>query len=146
VRNLTPEKLTYTDYDLLLERAYKQLPKGPVIIKERLSLPKPEVMVSGKRTFILNFNQICDIIDRQPQLVLRYLLKELGARGIIQESMAVIQGEFSRKAIEVILNRFFSNYVVCPACKSPDTKLVKEKKFMFLICGACGAKSPVRPF
>ena len=140
------KEITYTNYDVLLDRAYKHLPKGPVVIRERLSLPKPEVMVSGKRTFILNFGQICDILDRNPRIVLRYILKELGVKGIVQENMAVLQGELSRKTIEVVLNRFFSNYVICPACKSPDTKLVKEKKFMFLICGACGAKSPVRPF
>ena len=133
-------------YDELLERAYKTLPKKPVVVKQRLTLPKPEVVVSGKRTFITNFNQICDILSRKPQIVLRYILKELGAPGVLHENMAVIQGEFSKKTIEAILDRFFKMYVVCPACKSPDTRLVKEKKFMFLICGACGAKSPVKPF
>ncbi len=141
-----PEVKLYMDYDALLERAYRTLPKKPVVVRQRLTLPKPEVVISGKRTFITNFNQICDILNREPQIVLRYILKELGAPGVLHENMAVIQGEFSRKAIDAILDRFFRFYVICPACKSPDTKLVKEKKFMFLICGACGAKSPVRPF
>jgi len=141
-----PEVKLYMKYDELLERAYKTLPKKPVVVKQRLTLPKPEVVVSGKRTFITNFNQICDILSRKPQIVLRYILKELGAPGVLHENMAVIQGEFSKKTIEAILDRFFKMYVVCPACKSPDTRLVKEKKFMFLICGACGAKSPVKPF
>lgn len=136
----------YMDYEKLLKRAYKTLPKKPVVVRQRLTLPKPEVVISGKRTFITNFNQICDILNRKPQTVLRYILKELGAPGVIHENMAVIQGEFSRKAIEVILDRFFRIYVICPACKTPDTELKKEKKFMFLICGACGAKSPVKPF
>ena len=134
------------DYDALLERAYSMLPKRPVERRERFVVPKPEVMISGKRTFILNFNQICDILNREPSIVLRYILKELGAPGSLQENMAVIQGEFSRKIVDTILDRFVKVYVICPACGSPDTKLVKEKKFMFLICGACGAKSPVRPF
>jgi len=141
-----PEVKLYMKYDELLERAYKTLPKKPVAVKQRLTLPKPEVVVSGKRTFITNFNQICDILSRKPQIVLRYILKELGAPGVLHENMAVIQGEFSKKTIEAILDRFFKMYVICPACKSPDTRLVKEKKFMFLICGACGAKSPVKPF
>ncbi|MEM3439613.1 MAG: hypothetical protein QXG32_01685 [Candidatus Bathyarchaeia archaeon] len=32
---------------------------------------------------------------------------------------------------------------MCPICKMPDTKLLKEKRLTFLICEACGAKSSV---
>ncbi|MEM2273205.1 MAG: hypothetical protein QXX56_03185, partial [Candidatus Bathyarchaeia archaeon] len=35
-------------------------------------------------------------------------------------------------------------FVNCPICKRPDTKIIKEKRFNFLVCEACGAKSPVR--
>jgi translation initiation factor 2 subunit 2 len=35
--------------------------------------------------------------------------------------------------------------VICPICKRPDTKIVKERRFHFLICEACGAKSSIRP-
>jgi len=132
-------------YEELLNRAYKLLPKRPVTRVERFKVPEAEVMISGKRTFIQNFNQICDILNREPRFVLRYLLKELASPGTLEGSMAVIMGEHPKHAIDALLKRFIKDYVICPICKQPDTVLVKEKKMLFIICMACGAKSSVRP-
>jgi len=134
------------DYEWLLERAYQTMPKRPVQRRERLSVPKPEIMISGRRTFITNFNQICDLLNRDPRLVLRFLLKELGAPGEVRESYAVIQGEIKPRIITALMERFVRDYVICPVCKSPDTMLVKERKAMFIKCMACGAVSATRPF
>jgi len=132
-------------YEELLDRVYKLLPKKPVARVERFRVPEAEVMISGKRTFIQNFNQICDILNREPRFVLRYLLKELASPGALEGSMAVIMGEHPKHAIDALLKRFIKDYVICPICKQPDTVLVKEKKMLFIICMACGAKSSVRP-
>jgi translation initiation factor 2 subunit 2 len=35
-------------------------------------------------------------------------------------------------------------YVICPVCKRPDTRIVKEKRLSFLVCNACGAKSSIK--
>lgn len=137
--------LPYT-YEELLERALKALPKRTTSRKSRFRVPEPDVIISGRRTFIQNFSQICDILNRDPKLVLRYLLKELAAPGTLEGSMAVIMGEHSRQLIKALLQRFIKEYVICPICGEPDTILVKERKMMFIICMACGAKSSVRPF
>jgi len=137
--------LSYT-YEELLERALKMLPKKPSSRKSRFKVPNPDIIVSGKRTFIQNFKQICDILNRDPRLVLRYLLKELAAPGTLEGNMAVIMGEHSIQIINALLKRFIKEYVICPICGEPDTMLVKERKMMFIICMACGAKSSVRPF
>ncbi len=137
--------LPYT-YEELLERALKALPKKPVSRKSRFKVPTPDIIVSGKRTFIQNFKQICDILNRDPKLVLRYLLKELAAPGTLEGTMAVIMGEHSRQMINALLQRFIKDYVICPICGEPDTILVKERKMMFIKCMACGAISSVRPF
>jgi len=134
------------DYDYLLERAYSKLPRIVEAGKHRFEVPKAEVMVTGRKTFILNFKQICDIVNREPRVLLRFLLKELAAPGEIQENAAVIQGEFRIRTINVLIQRFVRDYVICPVCGSPDTILRKEKKVMFLKCMACGATSSVRPF
>ncbi len=140
------EGFNYT-YEELLERGLKMLPKRAVSQqKSRFRVPRPDIIISGKRTFIQNFNQICDILNRDPRLVLRYLLKEMAAPGVLEGGEAVIMGEHSPRAIEAILNRFIKDYVICPVCGQPDTKLVKERKLLFIICMACGAKSSARPF
>ena len=134
------------DYEWLLNRAYEALPKKPLERRERFTVPKPEIMISGRRTFITNFNQICDVLNRDPKLVLRYLLKELGAPGEVRENYAVIQGEMKPRIIIALMDRFVKDYVICPVCGSPDTMLKKERKAMFIKCMACGAVSATRPF
>ncbi|RLF03376.1 MAG: translation initiation factor IF-2 subunit beta [Thermoprotei archaeon] len=137
---------TYYDYDWLLERAYSMLPKKAFEKRrERFVIPKADVIVSGKRTFITNFKQICETINRDPKVLLKFLLKELGSPGEVADQAAMIQGEFPSKTIITLINRFVKSYVICPVCNSPDTMLVKEKKIMYLKCMACGATSPVRP-
>ena len=47
-----------------------------------------------------------------------------------------------------VISRLFQiyvkDYVECPTCTSPDTKIVKENRISFLICEACGAKSTMK--
>lgn len=134
------------DYDALLERAYELLPARSAR-KERLEVEPPEVVTLGKRTFIMNFRRICDTINRDPRLVLRYVLKELGASGSVEGDVAVIYGATTPKMIASLMNVFTKNYVYCPVCGSPDTILKREeRKMMQLRCLACGAVSPVKPF
>ena len=46
--------------------------------------------------------------------------------------------------IPIFSMRYLEGYVVCPVCKRPDTKIVKEKRLSFLVCNACGAKSSIK--
>ena len=39
---------------------------------------------------------------------------------------------------------YVKDYVECPTCKSPDTRIEKDKRISFLTCEACGAKSPLK--
>ena len=39
---------------------------------------------------------------------------------------------------------YLKDYVECPTCQSPDTKVEKENRISFLICEACGAKSTIK--
>jgi len=138
-------KVKFYSYEELLTRALSQLPSKPSARVERFRVPSPEIMISGKRTFVQNFKQIADILNRDPRHLLRFLLKELAAPGTLEETMAVIQGEFSPKLLNNLLQRYIRTYVICPVCKNPDTFLVKEKRVYFLVCAACGAKSSVPP-
>ncbi|MCD6263176.1 translation initiation factor IF-2, partial [Candidatus Bathyarchaeota archaeon] len=38
---------------------------------------------------------------------------------------------------------YTKRYVICPVCKRPDTRIVKEKRLAFLVCEACGARSSI---
>ncbi len=128
----------------LLDRALKMLPPR-TSSGRRLEDIQLKVIVAGKRTVIQNFRELCSILNREPSHVARFLLRELAAPGHIEGDALVIQGEFPRQRLIDILTRYIKNYVICPVCQAPDTILVKEKRMVFMVCTACGAKSSVKP-
>ncbi|AWR96661.1 translation initiation factor IF-2 subunit beta [Acidianus sulfidivorans JP7] len=133
------------DYEYLLDRVYSKLPKKSQ--SEGIqNLPSLVIFNVGSTTIIRNFSEYCDRIRREDKLCMRYLLKELGAAGSINENgQLLIQGKFSSSIINTLMERFLKTYVQCTTCKSYDTILVKEGKIWYIQCLACGAKSSVKP-
>jgi len=131
------------DYETLLKRARSQLPEI-TSKRERLEIPSLHYTVVGMRTIIHNFKEIAETLNRDPQHILKFLTGELATAAIMQESRVIFQGKFPRETVERLLQRYMETFVICPVCKRPDTKIVKEKRLSFLVCEACGAKSSVR--
>ncbi len=130
-------------YDDLLKRASAQMPEVSTK-KERLELPRIFIQTVGMRTIISNFNEVADVLDRDPQHVLKFLTREMATAATFHDSRAIFQGKFQRDSFERLLQRYMEGFVVCPVCKRPDTKVVKEKRLSFLVCNACGAKSSIK--
>jgi len=131
------------DYEDLLKKARSQIPAG-ASKRERLEIPKLNYSVVGMRTLIHNFREIAETLNRDPHHMLKYLSNEMATAATMQESRAIFQGKFPRDTLERLLQRYLEVFVVCPICKRPDTKIVKEKRLSFLVCEACGAKSAIR--
>jgi len=131
------------DYEALLRRARSQLPEV-ASGWERLEVPTLQYSVVGMRTTIHNLREIAEALNREPQHLLKFLSGELATAATLQESRAIFQGKFPRETLERLIQRYIETFVVCPVCKRPDTKIVKEKRLAFLLCEACGAKSSVR--
>jgi len=132
------------DYNELLKRARSQLP-SEILEHKRFEIPRPRSFVTGMRTILANFKEICDALNRKPRHVLKFLSGEMATAATMQGTRANFQGRFGRDTFERLIERYVKGFVVCPICKRPDTKIVKERRFLFLICEACGAKSSVRP-
>lgn len=130
------------DYEELLKRARSQIPEL-TSKRERLELPRLHQSVIGMRTIIYNFKEVADALNRDPQHLLKYLTREMATAATMQEPRVIFQGKFSQDTLGRLLQRYMENFVVCPVCKRPDTKIVKERRLSFLICEACGAKSSV---
>jgi translation initiation factor 2 subunit 2 len=131
------------DYNELLKRARSQIPETH-IKQERLEIPKIKYTIVGMRTIIFNFKEIADALNRDPQHVLKFLTGEMATAATTQESRAIFQGKFPEDTLVRLLQRYMENFITCPVCKRPDTKIVKEKRLLFLVCEACGAKSSVK--
>jgi len=131
------------DYEELLKRARSQIPEV-TSKRERLELPRLTHSVIGMRTIIHNFKEIAEALNRDPRHLLKFLTREMATAATMQESRVIFQGKFSRETFERLLQRYMEQFVTCPVCKRPDTKIVKEKRLSFLVCEACGAKSSIR--
>jgi translation initiation factor 2 subunit 2 len=135
-------KMSY-DYNELLKRACAQMPEVSAK-RERLELPRIMMNTVGMRTIISNFKDIANALDRDPQHILKFLTREMATAATFHDSRAIFQGKFQRESFERLLNRYMESYVICPVCKRPDTRVVKDKRLSFLVCNACGAKSAIK--
>jgi len=131
------------DYDDLLKRACSQLPEVSLKVA-RLELPRLLISTVGMRTTIANFKDVAAVLDRDPQHILKFLTREMATAATYHDGRAIFQGKFRHDSFERLLQRYTENYVTCPVCKRPDTKISKEKRLTFLVCNACGAKSSVK--
>lgn len=130
------------DYEELLKRARSKIPE-PTSKRERLELPELHYSRIGMRTVIHNFKEVSGALNREPQHLLKFLTREMATAATVQESRAIFQGKFGQDTFQRLFQRYMESFVVCPVCKRPDTKIVREKRLSFLICDACGAKSSV---
>ena len=131
------------DYEKMLEKARKELPES-MLKTERFEIPKVRGHIQGNRTIISNFNQIAGILRREPEHLLKFVLKELATPGEIKKTAVIIGRKVSASAINEKIQKYADEFVLCHECKKPDTQLIKEDKIMFIKCLACGARHPVK--
>lgn len=132
-----------SDYDKLLDRAIDQLPQK-VFETTRFTVPKAYSVIQGNRTIIQNFKEIAEALNRDPQHLLKFLLRELGTAGNLEGGRAIMQGKFTHYLINDRIDDYVKRYIMCHECNRPDTKIVREDRIFLLKCEACGAKAPLR--
>ena len=133
----------FKDYEKWLDRLYAKLPKTPTS-RGRFEIPEFQSIIVGSRTFIRNLRQVAEALNRSPEHLLKFMAKELATAAGFEAEQAVLHGRFSESTLRKALETYVKNCVICPVCGGPDTRIVREERLRFLICEACGAKSPVR--
>jgi len=130
-------------YEQLLSRAKKALPAA-LSTGERFQVPAPDIVIEGKTTILRNFEDIVGAIRRDPNMVLTYLLRELGTAGATEGRRVVFKSKVTATQVEDRIKSYVEAYVLCQECGRPDTRLVKEARVAMLECDACGARRPVK--
>jgi len=133
------------EYRRLLDRAITQLPPESAR-KDRFEMPKPVSSATGNRTILYNLKEICDRLKRNRNHLLKYLAGELATSGAIDRSHAIFQGRFDNKSLEQLIERYVNEFVLCPICHQPDTRIARKDRVYFLVCEACGASSSIRGY
>ena len=136
--------MTESEYESLLNRIQDKLGDSNNETTERFELPIVDVMWEGQKTFLRNFSEFPKILRRDPDKVLQYLSKEFAVPAERLGDKAMFVGRRAPDDFTRLFQIYVKDYLECPTCKSPDTKIHKENRISFLICEACGAKSTLK--
>lgn len=142
LRNFSHNLFSMTDYEDLLEKGMEEVPDDAGS-SERFELPVVDTRKEGSKTVITNFGDIADTINRDEDRFSKFLQNELGTAARVESSEMILNGELRRGNIQSKVKQFANEYVFCPECESPDTKIIKEKGIEILKCQACGARNPL---
>ena len=115
------------DYMALLNRAKIACPET-IENHERFEIPELDILQEGKITVFRNFIDVTDKLRRDPQHVLQFLLKELGAPGNVEGRRAVFKAKINPSVINDKIQVYTETYVICSECGLPDTKMVREDR------------------
>jgi translation initiation factor 2 subunit 2 len=129
-------------YEDLLKSAYQNLPDVSAQ-KERFEIPKVRGHIEGNKTVVSNFFQIAETLNRKPEHLIKYLSKELATPAAVKKNYIVFGSKLPASRINERIERYADEYVLCKECGKPDTKLIKEDKYVFLRCMACGSRRSV---
>jgi len=131
-------------YEKLLKRIDGERSKNSAETDSRFELPAVDVMWEGQRTYLRNFSDFPKILRRDSAKLLQYLSKEFAVPAERIGDSAMFIGRRDPDDFTRLLKIYVNDYIMCPTCKSPDTRTEKEKRISFLICEACGAKSTIK--
>ncbi|MEM0349626.1 MAG: hypothetical protein QXE96_04670 [Candidatus Caldarchaeum sp.] len=132
-------------YEMLLENVLSRVTRdSSAAAGDRVLDITPNLVIDAKNTYFTNLGQVAKMLNREPAHLARFLLKETGRAGAVSDDKLVIQGKITHEEAKRLINLYIKEFVRCPVCNGIDTRIVSEKRFRFLVCDACGAKSPVR--
>ncbi|MGC9037700.1 MAG: translation initiation factor IF-2 subunit beta [Candidatus Micrarchaeia archaeon] len=133
------------EYYALLDRAFSLMPASEAQATADFVIPKADSFIQGNKTIIRNFAQIADIARRKPELIQRFLIKELGTPSSIDGQTLKINARFQPEVLNDKIKKYFETYVICRECHKPDTHIESsERGYEVIVCEACGARYTVK--
>ena len=131
------------EYEEMLDRAKDILP-DETEETSRFEIPKARGHLEGAKTIVNNWQQITSTLQRKPEHLLKYVQKELATPGEIIKDSVVFGSKLPASRLNEKIQQYAEEFVFCPTCGKPDTKLSKEDGVFFLTCQACGSKNSIR--
>ena len=127
----------------MLKKARDEMPES-VFESERFEIPKVQGHIQGNKTIISNFGAIANTLGRSPGHILKYLFKELATPGTFKHNSLILGAKVPASRINEKVRKYATEFVLCPDCGKPDTKIGKEGDVSYMRCQACGAKHNVK--
>ncbi len=131
------------NYEELLDKAYEKIPDN-VKKSSRFEIPKVEIRIESRNTFITNFNKIISTLNREKKHFIGIFLKTAGTMGEIRGQQLFLKGQYKEQVLNRLIENYTKTYVLCKICNKPDTQFQREGKKLYLKCTACGAREEIK--
>ena len=131
------------NYDELIDKAYEKIPDN-VKKLSRFEIPKVEIRIEAKNTYITNFNKIINTLNRDRKHFIGVFLRKVGTMGEIRGQQLFLKGIYKEQVLNRLIEQYSKLYVLCRICNKPDTNIQREGKKNYLKCTACGAREEIR--
>ena len=110
----------------------------------RFEIPAVRGHVQGVKTVINNWFEIAKALDRPPQHLLKYVMREVATPGEIIKQAVIFNAKLPARKINEKIQQYADELVFCKECGKPETKLNRDGGVITLSCQACGAKYPAK--
>ncbi|GAO48781.1 eukaryotic translation initiation factor 5 [Saitoella complicata NRRL Y-17804] len=115
----------------------------------RYKMPRIQSKIEGKgngiKTVIPNLSDVARSLERPPMHVTKWFGFELGAQTSMNADTDryIVNGAHDASKLQDSLDGFINRFVLCGACKNPETELViqKDGKNITRDCKACGKQT-----
>jgi translation initiation factor 2 subunit 2 len=131
------------NYQELLDKGYENIPDN-VKKLSRFEIPKVQIRIEAKNTYITNFNKIINTLNRERKHFIVEFLKKIGTMGEMRGQHLFLKGVYKEQVLNRIIELYSKTYVLCKICNKPDTEIQREGKKRFLKCTACGAHEEIK--
>ncbi|EPQ61189.1 eukaryotic translation initiation factor 5 [Gloeophyllum trabeum ATCC 11539] len=111
-----------------------------------LLMTKIEGKGNGIKTVIPNMSDVARALSRPPSYPTKFFGCELGAQTSFDEKSDryIVNGAHDAAKLRELLDAFIDKFVLCKACKNPETNLIITKNDDIIRdCKACGERSGV---
>lgn len=103
---------------------------------------KVEGRGNGIKTALPNMTTLAFSLHRDPAEVTKFFGTELGAQTTWnpETERAIVNGAHTTKDLQTNVFKYVEKFVLCPACRLPETVYKFKAGVIFHSCSACGAK------
>ncbi|KAK9388892.1 domain found in IF2B/IF5-domain-containing protein [Lipomyces mesembrius] len=109
-------------------------------------ISKIEGRGNGIKTAVVNNADVARALARPPMYVTKFFGLELGAQTSVNDATDryMVNGAHDATKLQDLLDIFINKFVLCKACKNPETDIIITKdQMLYRDCKACGKRSPI---
>lgn len=106
-------------------------------------VPKIEGRGNGIKTVLVNVVDLATSLNREPSEITKFFGFELGAQTTFspeEDNRAVVNGAHTAQDLQNLISKYIELFVLCKACKLPETYYKVKHEVIYQKCLACGSK------